>query len=421
MRTNKPLHLLALSPRAGSGSIEALIRLGSTEVVAATDLTELLARIDGTPPDAIVLESAGDDEALRRIREVAPSTPILLLEEIEDPGSPPDVESRVREAIRLDRALHRMRTECDRMLRTVSHDLRSPIVKMAMFCDLLLRRFGASLTPEDVEAFDRFRQAQNTLAGELGDVVLELRRRPGRDAFVREAEKRQELVAAREDVRHLVAVVPKLLSAGIGPSKALLSEIQARHQGRIEPKADEYLEIIARSSRLLDRYAELFDLLERLQVEGRAPRRVDLGDVARAAAGEREARFEAAGGSIEIGELPPVQGLPDLLAVVFGEVLENALRHQGEGGAPRVRISARPSDDGRVLVRIEDDGAGFAPGTEGDVFAPFHSPGPSSETGSLGVGLSICRRIVEIHGGEIEARPVVPRGAAVEFDLPPAT
>jgi signal transduction histidine kinase len=67
-----------------------------------------------------------------------------------------------------------------------------------------------------------------------------------------------------------------------------------------------------------------------------------------------------------------------------------------------------------VLVTVRDSGPGFAPQSAGQIFAPFYT---TKSTG-LGMGLSICRSIIEAHGGQLWASANVPRGAVVQFTVP---
>jgi hypothetical protein len=68
-----------------------------------------------------------------------------------------------------------------------------------------------------------------------------------------------------------------------------------------------------------------------------------------------------------------------------------------------------------VLVTVRDSGPGLEPGHLEQVFEAFYTTKPSG----LGMGLSICRSIVEAHGGRLWASPNRPRGAAFQFILPP--
>ena len=64
-------------------------------------------------------------------------------------------------------------------------------------------------------------------------------------------------------------------------------------------------------------------------------------------------------------------------------------------------------------MSVSDTGPGFAAQDAGQVFAPFYTTKPSG----LGMGLSICRSIIEAHGGQLQALANPPRGALVRFDL----
>jgi signal transduction histidine kinase len=76
-------------------------------------------------------------------------------------------------------------------------------------------------------------------------------------------------------------------------------------------------------------------------------------------------------------------------------------------------ISARNESDG-VSVEVRDSGPGLAPADFERVFEAFYTTKP----GGLGLGLSICRSIIEAHNGRLWATPNVPRGASFRFDLP---
>ena len=79
-----------------------------------------------------------------------------------------------------------------------------------------------------------------------------------------------------------------------------------------------------------------------------------------------------------------------------------------------VRLHAGPAAAGRVAVEVRDAGAGIAPGELASVFEPFWS----TRKDGLGLGLPICRSIVEAHGGAIQAQPNAQRGMTFRFELP---
>jgi len=114
-------------------------------------------------------------------------------------------------------------------------------------------------------------------------------------------------------------------------------------------------------------------------------------------------------------DLPLVPGDEVMIEQVLSNLLENAARHTPVG--TRVEISASVAVDA-VEVAIRDHGPGFPPGEEARVFEKFHQARPESAQSGFGLGLAICKAIVEAHGGTIEARNAPGGGAEFRFTLP---
>lgn len=103
-----------------------------------------------------------------------------------------------------------------------------------------------------------------------------------------------------------------------------------------------------------------------------------------------------------------------LVARAVGNLLENAKRHAG--GAACLRITLRGS---RIAFEVDDDGPGFAPGEQEQVFQPFYRSANSQaeKPGSVGLGLALVKRIAEAHGGRAYAQNRVGGGARVGIEL----
>jgi two-component system sensor histidine kinase KdpD len=74
--------------------------------------------------------------------------------------------------------------------------------------------------------------------------------------------------------------------------------------------------------------------------------------------------------------------------------------------------------EGELVVSVEDEGPGLPPGDPEQLFAKFHRGAPETAAGGVGLGLTICRAIVNLHGGRIWAERLERRGAAFRFTLP---
>jgi signal transduction histidine kinase len=116
------------------------------------------------------------------------------------------------------------------------------------------------------------------------------------------------------------------------------------------------------------------------------------------------------------GGLPLVHGDRVQLQQVMLNLIVNALEAMdGVSDGPReLLISSLQADPGGVLVVVRDSGPGLAPATLEHLFEAFYSTKPSG----LGMGLSICRSIIEAHGGRLWAEANEPRGAIFQFFTP---
>ena len=106
-----------------------------------------------------------------------------------------------------------------------------------------------------------------------------------------------------------------------------------------------------------------------------------------------------------------------LIVQVLINLLTNAVKYTPEGSHITVRTEKK---DGKVVLSVEDDGPGIADSEKSRVFDMFYSAGDRSSHGarSTGLGLYLCRAIINAHGSEIRLRDNVPHGSVFSFELP---
>jgi two-component system sensor histidine kinase KdpD len=114
-------------------------------------------------------------------------------------------------------------------------------------------------------------------------------------------------------------------------------------------------------------------------------------------------------------DLPLVNVDGALIGQVLGNLLENAAKYTPQG--TRIAISAETGLD-EIVVSVVDEGPGLPPGEEERIFDKFHRAAPEGAQSGVGLGLSICKAIVQAHGGTITAENLPIGGAVFRFTLP---
>jgi light-regulated signal transduction histidine kinase (bacteriophytochrome) len=125
---------------------------------------------------------------------------------------------------------------------------------------------------------------------------------------------------------------------------------------------------------------------------------------------------------VSCGELPGVQADEGQLIQLFQNLVANAIKFRTPGVLPRVRVEACRSPDlaGRWIFRVADNGIGIDPKFFDRVFVIFQRLHSRHEYPGTGIGLALCQRIVERHGGRIWIESAPGQGTAFLFTLPEA-
>ncbi|SDJ46365.1 PAS domain-containing sensor histidine kinase [Natronorubrum texcoconense] len=194
--------------------------------------------------------------------------------------------------------------------------------------------------------------------------------------------------------------------------------IESRYADELDEDGEEFIEFAVDGA---DRMHDMIKgLLEYSRVERRGdpfePTDLDavLGDVRR----DLEMKIEENDAEITAESLPRVEGDPGQLRQVFQNLLSNAIEYSDD--PPQVAVSAVRSGS-EVLVSVADEGIGIDPDDSGRVFEIFQSLHAQDEHSGTGIGLALCKRIVERHGGEIWVESEPGEGATFSFTLPAAS
>ncbi|MEM8874694.1 MAG: chemotaxis protein CheB [Planctomycetota bacterium] len=205
------------------------------------------------------------------------------------------------------------------------------------------------------------------------------------------------------------------------------TEILSDRAGLDDPLVKESLESIIRAG---NRMTGLIDALSSFSRIGRTPlqtEEVNLNDVIRQCREDLAAEVAAAEATIVVEPLPTVQGDHTLLRQVVQNLITNAIKFVGED-KPRVEIG--PIAEGEAVFPegesvpgggfyVQDHGIGIEPDFIETIFEPFTRLYPNHEYPGSGVGLSICRRIINNHGGVIFLESELGKGTRFSVVFPP--
>jgi len=144
----------------------------------------------------------------------------------------------------------------------------------------------------------------------------------------------------------------------------------------------------------------------------------DLAGVAREVVADLEATIADAGGRIEIGELPVIDADTAQMRQLLQNLLGNALKYRRKDVPPVVRLSSACSGGRNCTITVADNGIGFNDRYAEKIFKMFERLHARTQYAGSGIGLAICRKIVERHSGTIVATSTAGQGATFTVTLP---
>jgi light-regulated signal transduction histidine kinase (bacteriophytochrome) len=198
----------------------------------------------------------------------------------------------------------------------------------------------------------------------------------------------------------------------------------------MDEETEKYFKKIITSSKRMQMLINDLLSFSRQSISSSDFERTDLNTLAREAITELEIEVEKSNAKIQIGELPVVWAIPSLMKQLFHNLVSNAVKFRKKGIDPIIHIEAKKmygSDHSLPVnsnghkyhkVSISDNGIGFDPKYSDEIFMVFKRLNSYHEYEGTGVGLSICKKIIEKHNGSIIAQSEPGKGSTFSFVLP---
>jgi light-regulated signal transduction histidine kinase (bacteriophytochrome) len=233
-------------------------------------------------------------------------------------------------------------------------------------------------------------------------------------AALRTSAAERALVRSNEEFRRFGYTVAHELREPLRTVSNYSQMLANRYRGRLEADADSFLDFITEATGRMDRLIN--DMLAFAEASSAPaemhPTSLDL--VLDTVLYELDAAIKESGAKITRDPLPEVKGNSGRLRQVLKNLVGNAIKYRGSE-RPDIHIWAQKSG-AQWIVSISDQGIGISPEYADTVFGLFRRLHGRDVPGS-GVGLAVCKEIIERHGGRIWVEPGVPRGSIFRFTL----
>lgn len=235
-------------------------------------------------------------------------------------------------------------------------------------------------------------------------------------------ETNQKLKTSNKELQDFVYIASHDLREPMRKITSFGQLIQESLQGRLTEDEQENLGFMIDGATRMQQMIDDLLAYSRLTTKARPAEQVELEQVIEDLKNvELAVQLEETGGVIEVqGALPAVLADRSQVHQLLQNLIGNGLKYHRKGVPPRIIVRGWEEHDGRVRVEVEDNGIGIEEKHYEKIFGMFQRLHPRDEYKGTGIGLAICKKIVERHGGQIGVYSTVGEGSTFWFTLPRA-
>jgi signal transduction histidine kinase len=234
------------------------------------------------------------------------------------------------------------------------------------------------------------------------------------NALLRQA---AELSRSNAELEQFASVASHDLQEPLRKVQTFAAQLIATEHDELSAQGQDFLRRMGDAAGRMRTLIDDLLMFSRVSTQGRPFVPVDLGEIVAQVLIDLELSIADSGARVTVGALPTVAADPVQMRQLLQNMLGNALKFRREGVVPEAQISARVSDHVAELT-VQDNGIGFDEQYATRIFRAFERLHGASVYPGTGIGLALCRKIVERHNGSITAASEIGKGATFTISLP---
>jgi light-regulated signal transduction histidine kinase (bacteriophytochrome) len=229
-------------------------------------------------------------------------------------------------------------------------------------------------------------------------------------------ERSRQLASSNEELEQFVYASSHDLQEPLRTMTNFLQMLELHNRGAFDEESREYIDFALQSASGMRDLINGLLQYSRVASKERDFQTVDCNSLVNQVIGQLNAAITESGAKVEFHGLPEIYGEPLLLGQVFQNLLGNALKFKKDN-SPEVKIGAEKRD-GEWMFWIRDNGIGMEPRYFDQIFRIFKRLHTRDEYPGAGLGLAVCKKTVELHGGKIWCESELGKGSCFYFTIP---
>ncbi len=230
--------------------------------------------------------------------------------------------------------------------------------------------------------------------------------------------KNIELVRSNRDLEAFAFAASHDLQEPIRMVTTFVQLLENRYRGKIDPEADKYIQHVVEGTDRMRKSIQAVSNYTQIRTQQQLVDKVDMNDVLKQSLSNLSSRILESGATITHDALPLVQGDFAQLVQVLQNIIENSITFHKENESPTIHIGVALQDMKDWHFFVHDNGIGIQPKYFPKLFVVFNRLHPRGKYQGIGMGLAVCKKILEGYGGRIWVESEPGKGTTMHFTLP---